>query len=76
MHGRIFMSGFCDKFGLRSLIKDATCYKKPENPNSIDPILTIIPVVFKNSCVIQTCLLDFHRMVVTENIFWEVKTES
>ena len=35
----IFMSGFCDTFGLQSLIKDATCYKNPENPSSIDLIL-------------------------------------
>ena len=47
MHGRIFMSGFCDKFGLRSLIKDATCYKKSENPNSIDLILTNNPRSFQ-----------------------------
>ena len=27
----ISMSGFCDTFGLKSLIKDATYYKIPEN---------------------------------------------
>ena len=35
----ISMSGFCDTFDLKSLIKDTTCYKNPENPSSIDLIL-------------------------------------
>ena len=61
----ICMSGFCDTSGLKSLIKDATCYKNPENPSRIDPILTNNPRSFQNSCVIETGLSDFHRMVVT-----------
>ena len=61
----ICMSGFCDTFGLKSLIKDATCYKTPENPSSIDLILTNNPRGFQNSCVIETGLSDFRTMVVT-----------
>ena len=61
----IGMSGSCDTFGLSSLIKDATCYKNPENPSSIDLILTNNPRSFQNSCVVETGLSDFHRMVVT-----------
>ena len=49
----ISMSGFCDTFGLNSLIKDATCYKNPENPSSIDLSLTNNPRRFQNSCVIE-----------------------
>ena len=63
--GEIFMSGFCDTFGLKSLIKAATCYKNPKNPSSIDLILTNNPCSFQNSYVIETGLSDFHRMVVT-----------
>ena len=59
------MSGFCDTFGLKRLIKDATCYKNPENSGSIDLILTNNPLSFQYSCVIETGLSDFHRMVVT-----------
>ena len=71
------MSGFCDAFSFKSLRKDATCYKNLENPSSIDLILTNNPLSFQNSCVIETGLSDFHRMVVThENIFWKVKTKS
>ena len=61
----ISMPGFCFTFGLQSLIKDAICYKNTENPSSIDLILTNNPRSFQNSCVIETGLLDFRRMVVT-----------
>ena len=61
----ISMSGFCVTFGLKSLIKDATCYKNPENPSSIDLILTNNPCTVQNSCVIETGLSDFHRILVT-----------
>ena len=44
---------------------DATCYKNPENSGSIDLILTNNPLSFQYSCVIETGLSDFHRMVVT-----------
>ena len=37
-------------FGLKSLIKNVTCYKNPENPNSIDFILTNNLRSFQNSC--------------------------
>ena len=61
----ISMSWFCDTFGLKSLIKDATCYKNPVNPSSIDLILTNYPCRFQKSCFIKTDLSDFHRTVVT-----------
>ena len=61
----ISMTGFCDTFGLKSLIKDATCYKNPENPSSTDLILTNNPRRFQKSCVIETGLSDFHKMIVT-----------
>ena len=61
----ICMSRFRDAFGLKSLIKEATCYKNPENPSSIDLILTNNLRSFQNSCVIETGVSDFHRMVVT-----------
>ena len=61
----ISMSGFCDTFGLKSLKKKLTCYKNQENSSSTDLILTNNPLSFQNSCVIETGLSDFHRMVVT-----------
>ena len=61
----ISMTGFWDTFGLKSLIKDAACYKNPENPSSTDLILTNNPRRFQKSCVIETGLSDFHKMIVT-----------
>ena len=49
----------------KNLIKDATCYKNPENPSCIDLILTNNPNSFQNSGVIETGLSDFHNMTVT-----------
>ena len=61
----ICMSGFCDTFGHKSFIKDATSCKNPENRSSIDLIPTNNPRSFQNSCVSEIGLSDFHRMVVT-----------
>ena len=61
----VWRSFACHTFGLKSLIKDATCYKNPENLNSIDFTIRNNSRSFRNFCVIKTDLLDFHRMVVT-----------
>ena len=50
---------------IKNLIKDATCYKNPENPSCIDLILTNNPNIFRNSGVIETGLSDFRKMTVT-----------
>ena len=42
-----------------------TCYKNPDKPTYIDLILTNCPGSFQNSCVIETGLSDFHKMIVT-----------
>ena len=59
------MSVFCDKYDLKSLVKEPTCYKNPENPSCIDLILTDNPKYFQSTCVVETGLSDFHRMTVT-----------
>ena len=56
---------FCDSYEFKNLIKDATCYKNPENPPCIDLILTNNFNSFQNSGVIETDLSDFHKMTVT-----------
>ena len=40
-------------------------YKNPNNPKSIDLMLTNRQHSFQNSCVIDTELSDFHKMTVT-----------
>ena len=59
------MKVFCDSYEFKNLIKDATCYKNPENPSCIDLILTNNPNSFQNSEVTETGLSDFHKMTVT-----------
>ena len=48
------MSEFRDTYNLKSLIRELTCYKNPENPSCIDLVLTNRPCSFQNSCVPET----------------------
>ena len=61
------ISVLSDTYDLKSLIKEQTCscYKNPNKPSCIDLILTNKPRSFQHSCVIETCLSDFHKMTVT-----------
>ena len=47
------------------MINKPTCYKKPEIPSCIDLILIHCPRSFQHSCVTETGLSDFHKMVAT-----------
>ena len=47
------------------MINKPTCFKNPDKPSCIDLILTKCPNSFQNSCVIETGLSDFHKLVVT-----------
>ena len=58
------MKTFGEIYKLPNLIKGPTYLKNPENPTCIDVILTNKPLSFKNTYVIETGLLDFHKMVV------------
>ena len=56
-----FRSSYC----LKSLIKQPTCFKNPENLSCIDLILTNKPWRFHSMCVLETGLSDFHRITVS-----------
>ena len=58
------MLDFCEFYNLKSLIKQPTCFKNPENPSCIDLFLTNRPRRFCNVYVIETGLSDFHMMKV------------
>ena len=60
-----YMKAFCDNYNLRSLIKQPTCYKNPNNPICIDLNLSNTPRSFQSSCVIETGLSDFHLITLT-----------
>ena len=47
------------------MISKTTCYKNPDKPTCIDLILTNCPGSFQNSCVIETGLSDFRKMIFT-----------
>ena len=55
---------FCSSFNLTSMINKHIYFKNPEKPSCIDLILTNCPRSFQNSCVIETGLSDFHKLVV------------
>ena len=48
------MKAFHDNYNLTSLIKQPTCYEKPNNPTCIDLILSNTPSSFQSTCVTET----------------------
>ena len=58
-----YMESFWELYRFKSLIKE--CFKNLENPSCIDLILTNSPYSFQNSCIIETSLSDFHKMIVS-----------
>ena len=59
------MSDFLNIYNLKNLVKLKTCFKNPENPSSIDLILTNSHKSFQNTNVFETGLSDFHKMAVS-----------
>ena len=58
------MMDFCDIYNLYNLIKEPTCYKNPDNPSSIDVMLTNRKNSFQNSTTIETGISDCHKMTL------------
>ena len=59
------MKNFCDIYDLENLIKEPTCFKNPNNPSSIDLMLTNKRNSFCNSIAVETGLSDCHKMTIT-----------
>ena len=59
------LKDFCNLYLLKNLIKKPTCFKNPENPKTIDLILTNRPRSFCNSDNLETGLSDFHKLTMT-----------
>ena len=55
------LKDFCNLYLLKNLIKKPTCFKNPENPKTIDLMLTNRPRSFCNSDTLETRLSDFHK---------------
>ena len=60
----ILMS-FCILLKLKNLVKEPTCYKNPNNPSCTDLFLTNCARSFHKTCVFETGLSDFHKLIVT-----------
>ena len=48
-----------------NLVKEATCFKNPDNPSCIDLFLTNVSQAFQGTTTVCTGLSDFHKMAVT-----------
>ena len=59
-----YLSDICDTYNLTNLIKSKTCTKKKDG-SSIDVLLTTCPKSFCNTCVIETGLSDYHKLIMT-----------
>ena len=59
------IKNFCNSFNLTSMVYRPACYKNQNKPSFIDLTLTNHPRSFQNTCVIETGLSDFHKMVLT-----------
>ena len=56
---------FWSIWSLKSLAKEPTCFKNPNNPSCIDLFLTNTVRSFQETQVFETGLSDFHKLVVT-----------
>ena len=54
------MKSFCDNYNLKSLMKQPTCYKNPDNPICVDLLLANAPRSFQSARLSETGLSDFH----------------
>ena len=52
-------------YNLKSLVKQKTYFKNPDNPSCIDIILTNSPRSFQDSCLFETGFSDFHKLTTT-----------
>ena len=59
------LKDFCNLYLLKNLIKKLTCLKNPENPKTIDLVLTNSPMNFCNSDTLETGHSYFHKLTVT-----------
>ena len=59
------MKLFNETYDLENLINEATCFKNPSNPSSIDVMLTNDKSSYQNSVILETGLSDHHKMTIT-----------
>ena len=55
---------FCDLFNFTNLIRNETCFPR-DHKSTIDLILTNKPKRFHNTCITETGLSTFHKLIST-----------
>ena len=58
------MKDFCETYNLKNLIDEPTCFKIPNNPSSIDLMLTNKNRGFQHNHTIEMGLSGHHKMTV------------
>ena len=59
------ISDFMRTYNPKSLVKQKTCFKNPDNPSCLALILTNSPQSFQDSSVFEIGLSDFHKLTNT-----------
>ena len=59
------VSDFCEIYNLKHLKMGKTCFKIPTKPTCIELIVRSSPKCFQDNVVVETGLLDFHKMCAT-----------
>ena len=62
--GAIMLEAFCSIWNLKSLGKDPTYLKNPNNPSCVDLFLTNTIRSFQEKQMFEAGLSDFHKLVV------------
>ena len=59
------MVSFLFHHNLKSIVKENTCFKNPNNPRSIDLMLTNNNLSFQHTSTYFTGISDFHKLIVS-----------
>ena len=59
------MYDFFENYGLKNIVNAPTCFKNPNSPTCLDLIITNRKDRFHDTTLIETCLSDHHKMIVT-----------
>ena len=59
------LSEFLHVYNAKNIVKNKTCFKSIENPSHLDLIITDKPGSFQHANVIETGILDHHKLVTT-----------
>ena len=65
---------FYSNYNLSSMINNFTCYKNPDTHACIGLILADCPGSFQISCVLETDLSTFDKMIITvlKSSYWKI----